>query len=105
LIELFGALTITEIEDLVKVLRVKLNREELRVILNQLERFDLIKLVAGTTKRFYIPPKERQFYLDYESPDGAPAFERSRFKMLKSNPWLQKDAPRFKAYREIHYKA
>jgi len=40
LIELFGALTITEIEDLVKVLRVKLNREELRVILNQLERFD-----------------------------------------------------------------
>lgn len=105
LVELFGALTITELDALVKVMEVDLSMTQLRAILNQLKRFDLIELVEGTTKRFFVPPKDRQPYLDYESPKGTPAFERSRFKMLKATPWLQGDAPRFKAYCEIHPKA
>lgn len=104
LVELFGALTIKELDALVKVMKVELSNTELRAILNQLKRFELIEMVEGTTKRFFIPPKDRQPYLDYESPKGTPAFERSRFKMLRATPWLRADAPRYKAYCEIHSK-
>lgn len=105
LIELFGALTISEIESLAKVMQVTLSLAELKRILNQLIRFELIELIEKSTKRYYLPPSSRESYFDYASRKGAPAFDRTRFKMLTSTPWLQSDAQRYKAYCEIHSKA
>lgn len=105
LVELFGALTIMELHQLVQSMGVDIPKARLESIANQLKRFGLVELVQRTTKRYYVPPVERQWYLNYEAPAGAAPFDRARFKMQKAFPLLQKDGPRFKAYNEIHSKA
>lgn len=105
LVELFGALTLAELQNLVELIGVDIDRKRLERVVKQLIRFELVKLVVRTTKRFLVPPKDRLWYLDYQAPVGVPAFDRSRFKMTKAHPWLTADGPRFKAYSTVHPKA
>jgi hypothetical protein len=104
LVDLFGVLTRHEIYELVHVMGVEIDYKGLDRITSQLLRFGLIDLVAGGTKRFYVAPKARTAFLDYESPPAAPKFDRGRFKLLTVTPWLHSDKPRLKAYNEVHPK-
>lgn len=105
LVELFSALTITELHQLIRLMGVDITQRRLVSITNQLKRFGLVELAQRTTKRYFVPPIDRQWYLNYEAQAGAASFDRSRFKMNKAFPLLQNDVPRYKAYQEIHTKA
>ncbi|QWF70571.1 retron St85 family effector protein [Methylomonas paludis] len=105
LIDLFGALTQKELYELIQVMGVKIDYEHLSRITSQLLRFELIRFVPGTTKRFFVAPPDRIAYLNYSGHPGAPVFDRGRFKLLKVTPWLNADKSRLKAYQEIHPKA
>lgn len=105
LVDLFGALTRKELYDLVHEMGVDVDYTRLDRITSQLLRFELVELVPGATKRFFVAPKNRLSYLNYASPHGAAAFDRVRFKLVTANPWLKSDAARNKAYEEIHRKA
>lgn len=105
LIDLFGALTRTELYELTHAMGVQIDYERLNQIINQLLRFELIESVPSVNKNFFIAPKERIAYLNYASPAGAAAFDRARFKLMKVKLWLEADKLRLKAYQEIHPKA
>jgi hypothetical protein len=105
LVELFSALTITELHQLVLLMGVNITKSRLVAITSQLKRFGLVESAQRTTKRYFVPPVNRQWYLKYEAQAGEAAFDRSRFKMHKAFPLLKDDVPRYKAYQEIHSKA
>lgn len=105
LIELFGALTIRELRDLMTAMGVNdISLARLQQIVKQLERFELIQCIDKLTKRYLVPPSNRQSYLNYESKKDEPPFDRSRFKFKHSIPWLIKDSIRKQAYQAIHPK-
>lgn len=101
LVELFGALTKQELQALLEFMGVNIHRKMFVRIVNQLIRFELIELVEKTNKRFFVPPKIRRWYFNYEAPSGSSAFQRSNFKM-KIFSILKSDKTRFNAYCEIH---
>lgn len=104
LVDLFGALARKELYELVHAMRVEIDYARLDRITSQLLRFELIVLVPGVTKRFFVAPRDRIAYLNYASPPDTPSFDRLRFKLLKVTPWLKADKSRLKAYMEIHPK-
>lgn len=101
LVELFGALTKHELMVLLDFMGVEIAPKMFARIVNQLCRFELIELVEQTNKRFFVPPKERRWYFDYEALAGGSAFQRSRFKLQVFSA-LKGDKARFNAYSEIH---
>lgn len=104
LVDLFGAITARELHNLMKYMEVDLDNKELELITNQLCRFELIKLVPGTSKRFFVPSKHRHSYIKYAGLDAANQFDRARFKMLTIQPWLIGETQRLTAYNDIHGK-
>jgi hypothetical protein len=104
LVDLFGAITAKELHDLMKFMDIDLDTAELERITSQLKRFELIEFVPGTSKRFFVPPKQRQPFLNYAGINAENRFDRTRFKMLKAQPWLIREAQRLKAYNNIHGK-
>ena len=105
LVDLFGAITANELHELMKFMEIDLDRSELEIITSQLKRFELIEYVPGTSKRFFVPPKQRHPFINYAGVSADVKFERSRFKILKAQPWLIKEAQRLKAYNSIHGKS
>ncbi|MDT7516646.1 retron St85 family effector protein [Rhodoferax mekongensis] len=105
LIDLFGAVTARELHELMGYMEVELEYKELEQITNQLCRFELIHLVPGTSKRFFVPHKNRHSYINYVGLNAANPFVRPRFKMLTIQPWLIKETQRLAAYNNIHGKA
>ena len=99
LIELFGALTETELKIL--LLHMGVNSANLKRMLNQLILFELIIKIPEKTERYYIPPKQRAHFLNYTAPVGS-KFERAPFKLITAHPELKKDGNRLKAYAKIH---
>ncbi|TXG77972.1 MAG: hypothetical protein E6R11_05710 [Rhodocyclaceae bacterium] len=104
LIELFGAVTLGEVHDLLTWAGINIQRNRLEQIVKQLLRFELIHAVQRTTRRFFVPPSDRRSYLSYQSPAETPPFDRARFKMTKVDLWLNADVPRSRAYYEVHPK-
>lgn len=102
LVDLFGALTRKELYELIHEMGVDTDYARLDRITNQLFRFDLISFIPGTTKRFFVAPKNRLSYLNYASPHDTAPFDRVRFKLMIASPWLKSDPARSKAYEEIH---
>jgi len=102
IVELFGALTEYELLQLIRFMGVGISRARLEQIVNQLIRFELVHLVGKMTKRFVIPPKNRESYLNYATAQEGTAFDRQRFKLKQTFPWLTQDKVRFEAYREVH---
>lgn len=102
LVELFGALSLTEIQQLLNLFtRVEVNPSAVKRMLGQLSLFDLIKSVRQSNRHYYVPPKERQVYLDYEGLEGRSKFNRLRIKTT-SFEFLKKDSVRLRAYEQIH---
>lgn len=103
-VDLFGAITLNELRDLMRFMGVEIGRTRLEQVVNQIRRFELLESVDKLTKRFLVPPVIRQHYLDYEASKSseAPPFDRARFKMKHSIPWLKKDITRGQAYLTIH---
>lgn len=104
LVELFSALTVRELGDLMTTMGVDIKNSRLSQVVKQLERFELLHCVERLTKRYLVPPPDRQFYLNYESKKDEPSFDRSRFKLKHCLPWLKKDSRRKDAYLAIHPK-
>jgi hypothetical protein len=105
LIDLFGAVTLLELRDLMRFMQVEVDNKKIERIVSQLNRFELVERVAETTKRFLVAPRQRISCLNYASLDGSPAFDRARFKLIKVFPWLNSESPRRNAYGKIHGRA
>lgn len=101
LVELFGALTKKELEDILLFMGVSHEAKHLKRMLNLLILLGLIVQTVNLTQRFFVPPKERSQFLDYAAQEGA-RFERIRFKLATARPALKEDAARLKAYEKIH---
>lgn len=102
LIELFSALTVTEIVDLCELLGFKTNVPKIKSIIDQLERFEIVASIKKTTQRFYVPTEHRFSFLDYQSIKGAASFDRLRFKTKTCWQWLSEDKKRYEAYCDVH---
>ncbi|WP_152555787.1 retron St85 family effector protein [Ferriphaselus sp. R-1] len=103
LVELFGALTKKEIEELLLFMGIEHEAKRLKRMLNLLQLLDLIVESGHLTERYFVPPKERIRFFDYSAPEEAKSkFERSRFKLTTALPALSKEAVRSKAYAKIH---
>lgn len=101
-VELFGAITVHELQSIMQFMGGDLSRPALERLVKQVERFELISAVKKLAKTYLVPPPSRQVYLDYRANAGESAFDRTRFKFKTSIPWLKKDSPRRQAYLEIH---
>lgn len=106
LVDLFGAITLNELRELMRFMGVEIARTRLEQVVNQIRRFELFETVEKLTKRFLVPPVVRRNYLNYEATKdgGSPPFDRTRFKMKYVIPWLKKDTTRGQAYLTIHPK-
>lgn len=102
LIDLFSAITVTEIVELCELLGFKTNVPQIKSIFEQLARFGIVSSVKKTTQRYYVPTEERFSFLDYQSVKGAASFDRLRFKTKVCLPWLSEDKKRHEAYRDVH---
>ncbi|HBQ88073.1 MAG TPA: hypothetical protein DD803_01285 [Alcaligenes faecalis] len=101
-VDLFGALTESEVIDILKFMNIEIDRKTFRKFIGQLKRFKLIEECQQYNQKYLIAPKEnRQFYLDYTASEGARNFDRSRFKILVFD-LLKKDGRRNKAYTQVH---
>ena len=105
LVDLYGALTSHELYEILKIMQVEITEEKLEKITNQLQRFELLSPIQSLTKRYFVAPKNRMHFINYESIDGARKFDRANFKLTKITPWLQGDANRLRAYQQVHPKA
>lgn len=105
LIELFGALTETELLGLLEFMGVdSIDRVTFRRLAGQLKLFKLIDERQQYTQKYFIAPRdERQSYLDYDAVPAGDKFDRTRFKM-SAFELLKKDVARRKAYEQIHGK-
>lgn len=104
LIDLFCALTVTEIQELIVHMGIEIDLKRIKRILRQLEIFNLVSEVQITTRRYFVASKsDNSQYLDYERVKGGDKFDRIRFKM-KIFDSLAKDRLRNNAYAVIHGK-
>ena len=101
LIELFGALDEDELGVLLKFMKV--NPPNLKRMLKQLVLFGLIIKSTGYTDRFYVPPKQRNKFLNYTATAGL-KFEKAPFWLTRVLPVLKEDKNknRLIAYEKIH---
>lgn len=98
LIDLFGALTVTELVDLCALMELKLSVTQFKAIYSQLARFGIVTLVNRYGVKYYTPTSLRSNFLDYGAKHGSPAFDRIRFKTREALQWLNSDAKRLSAY-------
>lgn len=104
LVDLFSALTIHELHELIKIMQVEINFEKLEKILNQLQRFNFLTPIQSLTKKYFVAPKNRMSYINYAGLGSARRFDRAGFKITKITPWLEGDANRLRAYQQVHPK-
>lgn len=107
IVELFGAVTETEVIGLLEFMGVKLDRNAFRRMAGLLKMFGLIDEKQQYTQKFLIAPRDsREFYMDYTSIQTGPAdqkFDRTRFKFGTFEK-LHADPVRKKGYEQVHGK-
>ena len=101
LVELFGALTKREIEELLEYMGISHEPKHFKRMLNLLKMLGLIIHSKKLTNPFFVAPKNRSFFLAY-SGQGDLKFERAPFKLKTTHPALRKDKERLSAYEDIH---
>lgn len=101
LVELFGALTIGEISDMLGHFNVPINSKDLKKALRQLALFELIKFSKYLTQSYYVANHNRQSFIDYNALPEKPKFDRVRFKLLAHDE-MKGDHKRRAAYEVIH---
>lgn len=99
LIELFGALDVSELGVLLAFMNVK--PVNLSRMLNQLILFKLIVKSKGISGTYYDPPKNGASYLDYTAHTDS-KFEKVTFRIFTIHPVLKKEKDRLKAFEKIH---
>lgn len=102
LIELFGALTVSEIVELCEFMNFKTTAPHVKYLFNQLQRFGMVTSIKKNTYKYYIPTDYRFSFLDYKSKIHSSAFDRLRFKTKTSFSWLMNDKKRYEAYCDVH---
>jgi hypothetical protein len=104
LVDLFGAVTETELIGLINFFGFALERSVFRRMTGQLKLFGLIEEAQQYTQKFLIAPaKNRESYMDYDSARQDKKFDRTRFK-ANTFEELKKEAIRRKAYEKVHIK-
>jgi hypothetical protein len=107
LVELFGAVTETEVIALLEFMGVVLDRRSFRRMAGLLKLFELIFERQQYTQKFLIAPHAgRQSYMDYTSIQdqrGDQRFDRTRFK-FSAFEQLKKETARRRAYEQVHGK-
>lgn len=102
LIELFGAITETEILGLLKFLGLEIEREHFHRLVSQLRLFNLLKEARKYEQKYLIAPTtNRESFIDYDSVSADLRFDRLNFK-LKTFEYLKKESKRRQAYSQIH---
>lgn len=102
LIELFGAVTETEILGLLEFMGLDLDRITFRRMASQLKLFSLLSEAQKYSQKFLIAPTAlRDSYMDYDSIRSEAKFDRTRFKTAAFEI-LKKEPIRRKAYEQIH---
>lgn len=102
LVELFGAITETEMFGLLEFMGLSIDRTTLRRMTGQLKLFELLFEAQKYEQKFLIAPKKlRDSYMDYDSMPGEVKFDRLKFKMTAFE-LLKKEVGRRKAYEQIH---
>ncbi len=101
LIELFGALNVSELGLLLEFMNVK--PVNLSRMLNQLILFKLIVKSKGISGTYYVPPKNGASYLDYTAHADS-KFEKVTFRIFTIHQELKKETEkdRLKAFEKIH---
>lgn len=101
LVELFGAITETEIRNLLEFMGVDIDRVTFRRMAGQLKLFKLVEERQQYTQKYLIAPKiNRDFYMDYDAVSEI-KFDRTRFK-LAAFELLKKESTRRQGYEQIH---
>ena len=101
-VELFGALNISEISELLQNFKIPLEKRRIKQMLNLLCLLGVIQLSEHLSRRFYVPPKgKREGFIAYKMPDSDARLDRVQFK-LRVIPLLKQDSFRRQAYEKVH---
>jgi hypothetical protein len=86
LVELFSAITRTELQDLLEAMGVKLEPVRIKQMINLLRLFELVFPGQKSTQRYLVTPptSKRKSYLDFVAKSGELNFERTKFKTVVS---------------------
>lgn len=101
-IELFGALKISEIIELLNKFNIPLDKARVNQMLNLLTLLEVVQLSEHLSRRFYVPPKgKREGFIGYKVPGSDARLDRVQFK-LRAMEYLKHDSFRRQAYEKVH---
>lgn len=101
-VELFGALKISEIIDLLTKFNMPLDKARVKQMLSLLCLLEVVQLSEHLSRRFYVPPKgKREAFIGYKIPDSDARLDRLQFK-LRALEFLKSDSFRRQAYEKVH---
>jgi hypothetical protein len=100
LVELFSAITRTELQDLLEAMGVAIEPVRIKQMINLLQLFKLVFPSQNSTHRYLVPPptNNRKSYLDFVAKSGELNFERTKFKIQVN----QEDSTRNGIFRKAH---
>ncbi len=102
IVELFGALNIKEIIELLNVFNMALAKPRVTQMLNVLCLLEVIQQSEHLSRHFYVPPKgKREAFIGYKVPGSEGRLDRVQFK-LRAMEVLKQDSFRRQAYEKIH---
>lgn len=102
IVELFGALTLKEIIQLLGVFDVALTKQRIGQMLNLLCLLEVIQPSEHLSRHFYVPPKgKREGFIGYTLPGSSARLDRVQFK-LHAVEVLKHDSFRRHAYEKVH---
>ena len=101
-VELFGALNLKEITELLNSFGLNLTKQRIGQMLNLLCMLEVIQPSEHLSRHFYVPPKgKREGFIGYKLPNSNARLDRVQFK-LRAMEVLKQDSPRRQAYEKVH---
>lgn len=101
-VELFGALKVAEIIDLLTKFNMPLEKARVNQMLSLLCLLEVVQLSEHLSRRFYVPPKgKREGFIGYKTPGSDARLDRVQFK-LRALEILKHDSFRRQAYEKVH---
>ena len=102
IVELFGALTLKEITQLLTAFGMALTKQRIGQMLNLLCLLEVIQPSEHLSRHFYVPPKgKREGFIGYKFMDSSARIDRVQFK-LRAMEFLKQDPFRRQAYEKVH---
>lgn len=101
-VELFGALKVSEIIELLNQFNMPLAKARVGQMLNLLSLLEVVQLSEHLSRRFYVPPQgKREGFIGYKLPGSDARLDRVQFK-LRAMEYLKQDSFRRQAYEKVH---